>query len=77
MNFQILPNWCKKLGLSVFAITEIATAGDSIMDGWRAVPEGTHHFFKDIYGETLFHILYILPTIGLLVYMLSREKNRG
>ena len=47
MNFQILPNWCKKLGLAIFIIAALLTAGDSFMDGFNNVPEGTHHYFKD------------------------------
>ena len=74
MNFQVLPNWCKKLGLGLYFITSLLTAGDSFMDGWKNVPMGTHHFFEDFYGKPLFHILYIAPTICLLVYMLSKEK---
>ncbi|WP_394974493.1 hypothetical protein [uncultured Croceitalea sp.] len=75
MDFQILPNWFKKLGLALFFIASILTAGDSFMDGWNNVPMDTHHYFKDFYGKTLFHILYILPTLGLLIYMLSKERT--
>lgn len=75
MNFQILPNSFKKIGFSLFVITSILTAGDSFMDGFNAVPQGTHNFFQSLYGETLFHILYIIPTISLLIYMLSKEKT--
>lgn len=74
MSFQIFPNWCKKLGLVVFIVSAIFTAGDSFMDGFKGVEEGTHHYFKDLYGPNLFHFFYILPTIGLLVYLLSKEK---
>ena len=34
----------------------------------------TNHFFKDFYGTILFSILDILPTISLLIYLLSKEK---
>ena len=74
MNFQILPNWCKKLGLAIFIIAALLTAGDSFMDGFNNVPEGTHHYFKDLYGPILFHLLYILPVFGLLIYLFSKEK---
>lgn len=75
MNFQVLPNWCKKLGLGLFFIASILTAGDSFMDGWKNVPIGTNHYFKDFYGASVFHILYILPTLGLLIYLLSKERT--
>ncbi|MGB3145369.1 MAG: hypothetical protein WBB24_14805 [Maribacter sp.] len=74
MNLQILPNWCKKLGLAIFIIAALLTAGDSFMDGFNNVPEGTHHYFKDLYGPILFHLLYILPVFGLLIYLFSKEK---
>ena len=74
MSFQVFPNWCKKIGLTLFIITSLLTAGDSFMDGFKAAPEGTHHFFNDLYGKNLYHFLSILPTVGLLIYMLSKEK---
>ena len=74
MNFQILPNWCKKLGLTIFIIAELLTAGDSFMDGFNHVPEGTHHYFNDLYGPTLYTIFYVLPMFGLLIYLFSKEK---
>ncbi|NKI31350.1 hypothetical protein [Croceivirga thetidis] len=74
MSFQIFPNWFKKLGLGVFIVSTIFTAGDPFMDGFKGVEEGTHHYFKDFLGQTIYYILNILPTVGLLVYMLSKEK---
>lgn len=75
MNFQILPNWCKKTGLAIFILFSLLTAGDSVMDGWTGVTEGTHHYFKDLYGNELFSVFYILPTLGLLVFLFSKEKT--
>jgi hypothetical protein len=74
MDFQILPNWCKKFGLGLFIITCILSGGDSFKDGVEGVPLGTNHFFRDYYGNKLNYLLSILPTIGLLIYMLSKEK---
>jgi len=74
MEFQILPNWSKKLGLSVFVVFELLTVGDSFMDGFYGMPYGSHTFFKDLYGENLYSVFYALPLIGLLIYMLSKEK---
>ena len=74
MSLQILPNWCKKLGLILFIVTAVAGGLDAFLDGLNGVPQGTHHFFKDLYGEGLFHIIYITPTIGLFLYLLSKEK---
>lgn len=74
MNFQILPNWCKKLGLVIFFAAELLGAGDSFMDGFNNVELGTHHYFQDVYGPTLFSIIYVLPMFGLLIYLFSKEK---
>lgn len=74
MNFQILPNWCKKLGLSVFVVSALLTAGDAFMDGFNNVSLGTHHYFKDLYGPILYQVFYILPVFGLLIYLFSKEK---
>lgn len=69
MSLQILPNWCKKLGLILFIVTAVAGGLDAFLDGLNGVPQGTHHFFKDLYGEGLFHIIYITPIIGLFLYL--------
>jgi len=74
MGFLILPNWGKRLGLFIFIFFEITTAGEPFMDGFKGVPSGTHHFLKDFYGLNLFYFLDALPLVGLLIYMLSKEK---
>jgi len=75
MNFQIFPNWFKKVGLTIFILFSILTAGDPIMDGLNLVAEGTHHYFRDLYGNKLYSVFYILPTLGLLLYFFSKEKT--
>ncbi len=74
MNFQILPNWCKKLGLVIFFVAELLGAGDPFMDGFNKVELGTNHYFQDVYGPTLYSIIYVLPMFGLLIYLFSKEK---
>ncbi|WP_405384708.1 hypothetical protein [Maribacter sp. LLG6340-A2] len=74
MNFQVLPNWCKKLGLAIFITASLLTGGDYFMDGFNNVPNGTHHYFKDLYSSTLYHLLYISPVLGILIYLFSKEK---
>ena len=74
MDFQILPNWSKKVGLSIFIFFELIAGLDSFMDGLTKVPSGTHHYFRDFFGETLYSLIYALPLIGLLNYMMSKEK---
>jgi len=75
MNFQIFPNWFKKVGLTIFFLFSLLTAGDPIMDGLNLVAEGTHHYFRDLYGNKLYSVFYILPTLGLLFYFFSKEKT--
>ena len=74
MDFQILPNWGKRLGLFIFFISFFLVGGDPFMDGFKGVPSGTHHFVKDFLGNTLFSVFDVLPLVGLFIYMLSKEK---
>lgn len=74
MDFQILPNWGKRLGLFIFLTSLIFVAGDHFMDGFNGAPTGTHHFFEDLLGNTLSSFFNVLPVIGLLIFMLSKEK---
>ncbi|MDF0714904.1 hypothetical protein PY092_01985 [Muricauda sp. 334s03] len=74
MDFQILPNWGKRLGLFIFFISLFLVAGDGFLDGFNGSPEGTHHYFEDLLGTTLFYFFNVLPLIGLLIYMLSKES---
>ena len=89
MKIQILPNWFKKVGLILFIVGSIIGAGDDFADGWRggynAAKFGDSNdininldqgriitaFFG---GEKIIHIFYVLSFIGLLIYMLSKEK---
>ena len=74
MDFQILPNWGKRLGLFIFLISFLLVGGDSFMDGYKGAPSGTHHFVKDFLGNTLYSFFDVLPLTGLLIYMFSKEK---
>ena len=74
MDFQILPNWGKRLGLFIFLISFLLVGGDSFMDGYKGAPSGTHHFVKDFLGNSLYSFFDVLPLTGLLIYMFSKEK---
>ena len=77
MKTQILPNWCKKLGLILFIIGTVLGVGDDFMDGLRGLPyksEEGSNLFSNYFGESLVHILEILGIIGMLIYMVSKEK---
>lgn len=42
MKLQILPNWCKKLGLAMFFVFSFISGADDVFnqacDGWNSVP---------------------------------------
>ena len=35
MKLQILPNWCKKLGVAMFIVFSFISSGDSAINGWN------------------------------------------
>ena len=88
MKLQILPNWFKKVGLILFIVGSIIGGADDFVDGFRdgynAASFGESNdininldqgriteFFG---GEKIIHIFYVLSFIGMLIYMLSKEK---
>jgi hypothetical protein len=77
MSIQVLPNWFKKVGLSVFLIFSLPTAIDGFIDGLSGLPEGDEnmpHVISSYFGDTLMHLFNVLTIVGMIIYMLSREK---
>ena len=85
MKTQILPNWFKKVGLIIFIVGSIIGGGDDFMRGWNSVDcncetlEKTSQDNKGLItvfvgGEGTTHIFYVLSFIGMLIYMLAKEK---
>ncbi|WP_159023699.1 hypothetical protein [Formosa sp. L2A11] len=93
MKTQILPNWCKKLGLAIFIIFSIIGGGDDFAsgfnEGYNATRDrdeklgNTEHklqpmhdvvIFKDYFGRKTIHYFYAISFLGILMYMLSKEK---
>ncbi|NLP57277.1 hypothetical protein [Lutibacter sp. B1] len=86
MKLQILPNWCKKLGLVVFLVFSFLGVGDDFIDGFNSgynVASSRNHIlpinenvftFSSYFGENLTHFFEILGIIGILIYMISKEK---
>ncbi|WP_159023698.1 hypothetical protein [Formosa sp. L2A11] len=93
MKTQILPNWCKKLGLALFIIFAILGSGDSMINGfvdggnsYQPVEEQLQHIehklppksevsvFEDYFGEKTYHYFQVFSFLGILMYMLSKEK---
>ncbi|MFK5890128.1 MAG: hypothetical protein QM486_05295 [Flavobacteriaceae bacterium] len=83
MKVQILPNWCKKLGFFIFLVTSIISGGDGFIDGFM---DGQNNYgsvnkskyesnlFSNYFGENLLHIFSVLAIVGLIIYMISKEK---
>ena len=76
MNLQILPNWCKKVGVALFIISIIPAAHDGYLNGLYG---HTADYIADYsiqvsIGSFLYHVSEILTIIGLVVYLLSKEK---
>lgn len=85
MSFQILPNWCKKLGLGVFIVFAFLTARDAFVVGQAEAKlsksidveyliQNGIFTFHEYFGERWIRVFDILALTGLLIYLLSKEK---
>jgi len=76
MKTQILPNWFKKIGLIIFIIGSIIGGGDDFIDGLTSSnPRNNNGIITMFFGgESTVHVFYVLSFIGMLIYMLSKEK---
>ena len=87
MKTQILPNWCKKLGVVIFIVFSFLGGGDDFNEGFKSgynsySPSRNHIVdtnensatISSYFGETLTHFFEILGVLGILIYMLSKEK---
>lgn len=78
MKTQILPNWFKKLGFLIFIVFTFLGGGDNFIDGYKSgysmIDQTGSDIFKSYFGENLIHFFEILGIIGILIYMMSKEK---
>ncbi len=82
MKLQILPNWCKKLGLGMFIIFSFISSGDSAINGYNNgynynTTENTIEHattFNDFFGAKILRYIDAISIFGILMYMLSKEK---
>jgi len=75
MKIQILPNWFKKVGLILFIVGSIIGGGDDFVVGFMGPPYNSEPGkISMLVGEKLIHTFYVLSFIGMLIYMLSKEK---
>lgn len=89
MNFHILPNWAKKLGLSLFIIASLINGGFNFFNGTRTIQtidadslnkfnEGANGFrglLNAFTGGGLILSIDLFAIIGMIIYMLSKEKT--
>lgn len=85
MKIHILPNWFKKVGLILFIVGSIIGGGDDFVRGWNSVDcncntseinsQNNGGLITIFFGrEKTTHIFYVLSFIGMLIYMLAKEK---
>lgn len=88
MNIQILPNWCKKLGIAIFLVgllglfvTFIISLNNSeIADGAYMVGYNAGKKLRELFEGSFFMGISIGRTIalatllGMMTYLFSKEK---
>lgn len=92
MNFQVLPNWCKKLGVLLFVVFSFLEGRDDFIRGFNEGRESWHcknnsscnssfslrengiFSFEDFFGEKTIMLFGAISFIGMIIYMLSKEK---
>ncbi len=88
MNIQILPNWYKKIGVTVFIIGLIslviifinsllsAVSGSNPYEtGYLAGKQLYYSLHSDaIFGFVMGKVIVLLTIMGMVIYLLSKEK---
>ncbi|WP_298878937.1 hypothetical protein [uncultured Polaribacter sp.] len=85
MKIKMLPNWCKKLGVSLFFIgliivfTSVSTR-ESFCEGYNSANNKNFTqdlepvFIEEWLGKSAIHYFEVIATLGLLIYMMAKEK---
>lgn len=78
MKTQILPNWCKKLGVTMFILFSFISNGEEFLDGMTGAPYNSETSdylpFLNYFSEPVLHLFSIISMLGVLIYILSKEK---
>ena len=88
MKTQILPNWCKKLGLALLIIFSVLASRDKFMQGWNSIDCADINCIDNktvesnidnnninfYFGEKTSSYFDALSFLGILIYLLSKEK---
>lgn len=70
MKLQILPNWCKKLGFFIFMIGALI----SFFEGLYSSLDSSIHPNHNGCIYNYIHFFSLLEIIGMMIYMMSKEK---
>ncbi len=82
MKMQILPNWFKKVGLIMFIMFSFLGSGDAYTEGYNKgyyynqdIPTNIKtDSFTNYFGEIFMHSFDIIAIIGMIIYIMSKEK---
>lgn len=76
MKIKMLPNWCKKLGVSIFLLGFIVSGYKGFMDGMTGYAVNGDKFdnFERLFSDPMLHLFDIIAILGMVIYMFSKEK---
>jgi hypothetical protein len=82
MKLRLLPNYFKKIGLTLFILTVWPSFIRGYIDGYNdaagkieIVPPGEFTFWGiTFFSDSFYEVLAIFSLIGLIIYALSRDK---
>lgn len=77
MNFQVLPNWCKKLGVVIFLIGAVVSFYEGFSEGINTPCNVTDSIIHSEHSNCIHNYIYffsLLEIIGMMIYMMSKEK---
>lgn len=74
MKTQILPNWNKKIGLTLFIFATLLNGGFNFIGTKTESDNGVINLLNAFSGGGLFDGIDFIAIFAILIYMLSREK---
>ncbi len=82
MKLRLLPNYFKKIGLTLFLLTVWPNFMQGYIDGYNdaagkieIVPPSEFTFWGiSFFSDSFYEVFAILSLIGLIIYALSRDK---
>ena len=82
MKLRLLPNYFKKIGLTLFLLTVWANFMRGYIDGYNdaagnieITPPGEFTFWGiTFFSDSFYEVFAILSLIGLIIYALSQDK---